>query len=205
MTSLKNVITAAAPLILASASPRRQELLSYAGIPIEICPTSIDETVAPQESAAHMVHRLALGKCEPLKARYPHRWILGADTTVVVDEEILGKPLDRVDARKMLEKLSGRNHMVLTAFAIQPPQNLDSISAPVVEVVSTKVLFTKLLPQDIELYLDSGESFDKAGGYAFQGKGAAFIERIEGSHTNVIGLPLSNVIAALRRLGAWFN
>lgn len=185
-------------LVLASASPRRQELLEMLGIDLIIEPSGIDESYRPGESARDHALRLSLEKARDVSAKHPGLWVLGADTIVVVAGEILGKPADKEDAREMLVKLSGREHVVITAFALVFRQT----GAEYSQAVESRVTFNPLEEDELQWYLGTGEPYDKAGAYAVQGKGAAFIKEICGSHTNVIGLPLSEVVEALRKTGA---
>lgn len=185
-------------LVLASVSPRRQELLEMLGIDLVIEPSGIDESSRPGESPRDHALRLSLEKARDISERYPGLWVLGADTIVVVDGEVLGKPEGKEDARQMLLKLSGREHVVITGFALVFKQTNVEYS----QAVESRVIFNPLEEDDIQWYLGTGEPFDKAGAYAVQGKGAAFIKEICGSHTNVIGLPLSEVVEALRKTGA---
>ena len=185
-------------LILASASPRRQEILSSAGIDFEIVPTEVDESVAGRESPKKHVLRLARMKAmEGIRVK-DGEWVLAADTVVVIDRKILGKPRDRGDAAKMLRFLSGRDHRVITGYCILRGSSRKSREGAVV----TRVRFKALSPKEIRWYLDTGEPFDKAGAYAIQGKAAFMIKEIHGSYTNVVGLPLTEVVEALADLGA---
>jgi septum formation protein len=200
-------------LVLASRSPRRRELLERAGYQAAIVPAEVDETPRRGESPRRYVRRLAKEKARQvarrLRAEAP-ALILGADTVVVLDGEMLGKPIDRDDGRRMLRLLSGRRHEVLTGFAVLhasgPPAAAGekaSRRAHVASgVVSTRVEFKALDDVEIDAYLDTGEPFDKAGGYAIQGAGAFMVRRIRGSHANVIGLPVCEVVEALRAAGA---
>lgn len=172
-------------LILASTSPRRQQLLKQLEVNFDIVPVDIDESVLPGEKAADYVIRLAkekaLAGAKVSSYRLP---VLGADTTVVVAEQILGKPKDKQDFINMMQSLSGRTHLVLTAIA------LISDKTSLHDLVSTEVTFRSMTLSEIETYWESGEPQDKAGGYAIQGIAAKFIERINGSYTAVVGLPL---------------
>jgi septum formation protein len=185
-------------LILASASPRRQEILSSAGIEFEIFPTEVDESVAGRESPEKHVLRLARMKAVEGTKRKEEQWVLAADTIVVIDGKILGKPRDLRDAAKMLRLLSGRDHRVITGYCILRGSSRKSREGAVV----TRVRFKALSPEEIRWYLDTGEPFDKAGAYAIQGKAAFMIKEIHGSYTNVVGLPLTEVVEALIELGA---
>jgi septum formation protein len=182
-------------LVLASQSPRRQEILTRAEIPFLVRPAEVDEAPLAHESPEQHVRRLARRKAEAIAAR-PGDVVLGADTVVVVDGEILGKPEDRTDAEQMLRKLSGREHLVITGVCLRAPDKT------VVEVESTLVRFTVLSEEDIHYYAASGEPLDKAGGYAIQGLASKFIDRIEGCYFNVVGLPVALVYRKLRELGA---
>jgi septum formation protein len=183
-------------LVLASASPRRAELLARLGLDPTIRPAHVDESPHPDERPADLVVRLAATKAAAVVD--PHRddeVVLAADTEVVVDDRVLGKPRDRDDAAAMLRSLSGRTHEVVTGLAVQR-----GASARLTQV-TTRVTFRALTATEIDWYLATGEPSDKAGGYALQGAGAVLVERIEGSDTNVIGLPLAETVALLREAG----
>jgi len=181
-------------LVLASASPRRRALLAELGIPFEVMPSDVPETRRPDESPRGFAQRVAREKALEVARRRPDAVILAADTIVVVDTDVLGKPRNRDDARRMLRTLSGRSHRVLTAVAVvHGPGAIDEC------VVESGVEFRHLEPDDIERYLDSGEPFDKAGAYAVQGLAKQFIVAVRGSHSNVIGLPMDEVTTLLRR------
>ncbi len=184
-------------LILASASPRRRELLRWLGVEYVIDPVVVDEEPVLNESAGDLVRRLARAKAEAVSVRRPADWILGADTIVEIDGSVLGKPDHAATARAMLEKLSGREHRVFTGFALLRPGG----SVSVEDVVVTLVRFRSLSPAVIASYVATGEAEDKAGSYAIQGAGAAMVASIEGSFTNVIGLPLLEVARALSQMG----
>jgi septum formation protein len=185
-------------LILASASPRRAEILRNAGIPFEIRATEVDESRLPDEAPAQYVRRLALAKAVSAADRNSelgdHALVLGADTVVVVDTDILGKPVSPDDARRMLARLSGRSHQVHTGVALL---QISGKQQRVVEEV-TRVHFTHLSDQEIKDYIAIGEPFDKAGAYAIQGIGGRYVTRIEGCYFNVMGLPLARVWTLLR-------
>ena len=181
-------------LILASASPRRAELLAQAGFEYTVDAADVDEQVMPGESANAYVTRVAHAKAVEVASRNPAgAMILAADTAVVVDGEIFGKPRHAADATRMLTRLSGAVHDVLTAVVI--------LTAGVerVEVVRTRVHFIDLTAEDIAWYVDTGEPEGKAGAYAIQGRGARFVDWIEGSWSNVVGLPVATVCQLLRR------
>ncbi|HKQ50851.1 MAG TPA: Maf family protein [Pyrinomonadaceae bacterium] len=172
-------------VLLASASPRRAEILRAVGWPFEALATDIDETMAEGESAAGAVERLALGKALAALERKRAPLVLGADTTVVVDSLILGKPNDDGEARRMLRLLSGRWHEVVTGVAL-----LGEGGRRAVAHERTSVRFAALSDAEIEWYVESGEPMDKAGAYAVQGRAALFIEEIRGDYWNVVGLPV---------------
>jgi septum formation protein len=185
-------------LILASASPRRKALLEQVGIEIEVVPSGVEETVRKNEDPRDHVRRMAREKTEAVASRFPDRWVIGADTTVVIDGEPLGKPQTQKDAREMLSLLSGRIHQVLTGYAIAMKKESLFVS----DVVETRVRMKHLSLEEISWYVRTGEPFGKAGAYAIQGAGAFMIEGIEGSYTNVVGLPVCQVLESLRALGA---
>jgi len=185
-------------IILASASPRRAELLESAGIRFTVVPGHIDETPFPGEQPVDHVLRLAREKGAEVAGREEGRFFIGADTIVLCDGEIMGKPRDNDDARRMLVKLSGRTHQVITGFAVLDKAMGNTVS----RAVSTDVTFKKLDDAEIDAYVATGCPLDKAGAYAIQGGAAYMVERISGSYTNVVGLPLCEVVGALRDLGA---
>ncbi len=182
------------PLVLASASPRRQALLAQLGIAFSVEPAHVDESAQPRESPRTYVARLAQTKAEVVSARHPGSLVLGADTTVALDGVVFGKPKDAEEARAMLSRLAGRTHRVLTAVATAGPRRA-------VQAVETRVTFARASPEALAWYAASGEPLDKAGAYALQGLGGFLVERISGSHSNVIGLPLSETLALLRAGG----
>jgi septum formation protein len=191
-------------LILASSSPRRAEILRQAGIAFEICAAEIDETVLPGETALEMVARLAEAKARAITAQMDARIreciIVGADTTVELDGEILGKPRDTANAREMLARLSGRTHHVLTGiFLLRLPGNASRAA-----VEKSAVTFAPLSEKEIDAYVASGEPLGKAGAYAIQGLAGRYIPKIEGCYFNVVGLPLARLYTLLRELG-WQN
>jgi septum formation protein len=175
-------------IVLASASPRRSELLRAAGIDFDVQPANIDEATIPGESPADYVLRLAESKARVVYEFDPGRTVLAADTVVVVDGQMLGKPADEHDAKRMLRALSGRTHQVLTAVsAFHPGGIVDT------RVDETAVEFAPLSDDDIDWYVSSGEPMDKAGGYAVQGLASRFVTRLHGSYSNVVGLPVALV------------
>ena len=190
-------------LILASRSPRRAELLTLVGARFDVAPADVDEAPLPDERAEAHVLRLAEAKARAAAARRddwsdPHgdkeTLILGADTIVTLDREILGKPADRAEAARMLRSLSGRVHEVWTGLFLYDPAHARGVG----EAVRSIVKFARLSPEDIESYVATGEPLDKAGAYAVQGYGAVFVEAIEGSYSNVVGLPLGHLRHLLR-------
>jgi len=191
-------ITISGRLILASASPRRIEILKLMGLDFDIMPGNIDETFRPEETPREHVLRLSEEKALSVALRHPDAWILGADTVVVVAGEILGKPRSPEEATKMLEKLSDRAHEVLTGFCITRPNR----GVRIREVVESAVLFRKIAPDEMAWYTGTKEPYDKAGAYAVQGMGGCFIREIRGSFSNVVGLPLCAVVDALKRVAA---
>ena len=186
------------PIVLASASPRRSELLESAGIAFRVAPADICEDPFPDEDPVDHVLRLAEEKARAAAAATEGRFFLGADTIVLCDGEIMGKPKDHADARRMLKKLSGVPHEVVTGFSVFDRERKGAVC----EAVRTKVYFKTLRDEEIDGYIATGCPFDKAGGYAIQGGAAHMVQKIEGSYTNVVGLPLCEVVETLRRMGA---
>lgn len=186
------------PLVLASASPRREELLRSLGLSFTILPAHIDETWQEGETPAAHVRRLAREKAAAMAVKHPQAIVLGADTIVALDGLILGKPKNRKQAREMLQRLSGRTHTVFTGFALAQ----ESRNVATTRVVRSAVRFKVISPDEMGWYIASAEPYDKAGGYAAQGMGASFIKSIRGSYTNVIGLPVCEVLEELKKLDA---
>jgi septum formation protein len=185
-------------LILASASPRRAEILHNAGYAFAVVSSAIDETPIPGETAEAMVQRLADAKAELVAARsVGPAIVIAADTAVIIGTQILGKPRTTEDARQMLRSLSGVTHSVVTGVSLVRLPDGERRSF----VEATRVQFSTLTPEDIEDYLATGEPFDKAGGYAIQGRAGRFIPRIEGCYFNVVGLPLARLARELAELG----
>ncbi len=184
-------------LVLASGSPRRQQLLAWLGIPYTVDPPAVDESALSGESAVEMVRRLAHSKATVVAGRRRGDWVLAADTIVEIDGEMLGKPADAEDSARMLARLAGRQHRVVTGFALCAPGG----ALRAADVVVTRVRFRPLDPGTIARYVETGEPEDKAGAYAIQGRGAGLIDSIDGSFTNVIGLPLVEVARALDEAG----
>jgi len=182
-----------APLVLASASPRRRELLAAAGYQFEVVPSEIPEIPQTGEAPETFAQRIAREKASDVARRRPGAYVLGADTVVVVDGILLGKPTNRADARRMLRALSGRAHRVLTGVAlVTPAGTVDSA------LVESRVEFRALSASDIEAYLDLEEPYDKAGAYAVQGYARQFIAAVHGSYSNVVGLPMELISELLR-------
>ena len=197
-------------LVLASASPRRQELLRNAGIPFTVSPTNIPERPQAGEKPRDCAERLAREKTFAGLAQHPGQPVLGADTIVVIDGEILGKPRDEADALRMLRLLSGRTHQVITGVCLVGPQlktgdrELETRFEDTRSEV-TRVTMTTFTDDDIRAYIATGEPMDKAGAYAIQGRASRWIPRIEGDYFNVVGLPLALVYRMLQEhgLAAW--
>ena len=185
-------------LILASASPRRAEILHDAGISFTVLSSAVDETPYANETPQQIVQRLAAAKAELVSARaVGSAIIIAADTVVVLDKQILGKPRSTDEARRMLEMLSGRTHSVITGVTLLKLPEMERRQF----VETTLVHFARLTSEDLSRYLATGEPFDKAGAYAIQGHAGRYIPRIEGCYFNVVGLPIARVVAALRELG----
>jgi septum formation protein len=194
-------MSARLPLVLASASPRRRELLARAGVAFEAAAAEIDERMRPGEDARAAALRLAAEKALEIARRLgpaPPRFVLGADTLVVLDGEALGKPRDAEHAVELLRRLTGRRHQVVTAVALTASDALSVQS----RAVESDVVMRPAGEDEIRAYVAGGEPLDKAGAYAAQGEGRRFIARIDGSETNVIGLPLDETLALLRAAGA---
>jgi septum formation protein len=183
-------------VILASASPRRRELLSLIGIVHEVRPADIDESLLPGEKPAAHAERLARTKAHTIAEREPDAVIIAADTIVVVDGDVLGKPADQAAARAMLKRLSGRTHVVLTAIAVARGARTESA------VESVDVTFRAVTDDEIGSYIATGEPMDKAGAYGIQGFGATIVERVDGDYFSVMGLGLRRLIELLDRVGA---
>ena len=182
-------------LVLASASPRRQELLRNAGITFEVQPAHIPENPLPGEAAKDCAERLAREKALAVARQRPHDIVLGADTVVVVDGQLLGKPSDAADAERMLRMLSGREHRVITGVCLVVS------GKPSVASETTLVTVSEIADKDIADYVAGGEPMDKAGAYAIQGIASRWIPRIEGDYSNVVGLPVALVWRMIRQTG----
>jgi septum formation protein len=196
------MIDAAHPLLLGSGSPRRREILATLGLPLTVAAAVVDETPRPAEPPLDYLARVTLDKLAAV-ARLPEAAgagaVLVADTTVILDDRPLGKPIDEAEARAMIRALSGRAHRVSTCFAVAAPADVSR--AVHQETVTSRVVFRDLDEDEIAAYAATGEGLDKAGAYAIQGIGAFAVARVEGSYSNVVGLPACEVIAALRATG----
>ncbi|MBE9541818.1 MAG: septum formation inhibitor Maf [Proteobacteria bacterium] len=180
-------------LILASSSPRRSYLLDQAGLTFTVIPSSFDENTISPSTPEIYVKALAEAKAADVSKAYPESWVIGADTIVVIDGKILGKPDSKEQARTMLKRLSGKTHQVHTGYCICCRDRERSFS----DTVKTDVLFKNLADNEIEWYINTSEPFDKAGAYAIQGLGTFIVKSIKGSYTNVVGLPVCEVIEFL--------
>lgn len=183
------------PLILASASPRRAQLLEQIGLRFRVQPADINETVAVGESAEHYVERLAREKAQRVASQNPGSLVLGSDTSVVLDGEVLGKPASAAAAQAMLARLSGQTHQVMTAVALAQGERCQS------SLVVTSVSFRLLAESEIRAYVASGEPMDKAGSYGIQGLGGIFVSELKGSYSAVVGLPLQETARLLAEAG----
>lgn len=182
-------------LVLASASPRRLQLLSSLGLELEVSPVDIDETPAPAEDPAALALRLAAAKAAAAATRHPGQVVVAADTVVALGEETLGKPADTAEAQAMLQRLSGMRHEVFTAVAARRDQHSGS------RLSRSEVDFRALAPAEIEAYVATGEPMDKAGAYGIQGVAAVFVSRLCGSYSGVVGIPLHDTAELLRDFG----
>lgn len=186
-------------IILASQSPRRRELLALVGIDHEIMPADINEDVRPGEQAVPYTERLAREKAAVIASKHPDAYVIAADTTVVVDGDILGKPVDAADARAMVKRLSGRSHTVCTGIAVAHGERIESA------VEQVGVTFRALTDAEIAAYVETGEPMDKAGAYGIQGWGATIVERVDGDYFSVMGLGLRRVVELFERLGVQYG
>ncbi len=184
-------------IILASKSPRRKYLLEQAGLQCSIIPSHFDESSIPISDPASYVKTLAEAKAGDIPKEYPQNWIIGADTIVVINDKILGKPKSKDQARNMLKQLSGQTHHVYTGYSILCMDKGRKFS----DMVKTDVIFKELTDREIEWYIHTKEPFDKAGSYAIQGLGTFLVKKVNGSYTNVVGLPVCEVIEVLIREG----
>lgn len=183
-------------LVLASASPRRQVFLRDLGWEFQVIASNTDEGCVPGESPEEMVRRLAAAKASDVWARAGAHWVIGADTIVVIDGDVLGKPADELEAKRMICTLQGRTHVVMTGVTVIRP---DGVSISRVE--KTEVTFRTMTEDEAEAYVEQKESMDKAGAYAIQGKGTMLVERVNGCYFNVVGLPLECLSRMLAELG----
>ncbi|MDD4357311.1 MAG: Maf family protein [Smithellaceae bacterium] len=186
------------PLILASASPRRKELLHSVGLKFKIIESDVDESYIAGESPQSHVRRLSRAKAAAIAKQNPKALVLGADTIVVIDDLILGKPKNKKQAREMMQRLNDRRHIVFTGFTIA--RAFSGLSKT--RVIRSAVRFKKISAEEMDWYANCSEPYDKAGGYAVQGMGAYFIKAIHGSYTNVIGLPLCETLEELQKIRA---
>ncbi|HET7613085.1 MAG TPA: Maf family protein [Gemmatimonadaceae bacterium] len=186
-------------VVLASQSPRRRQLLDLIGIRHEVRPANIDETPRPREAPRRHAERLAREKASTIATRDPDLITIGADTVVVINRKVLGKPADAAEAAWMLEMLSGREHTVITAVAVARGRKIRSA------IEEVKVKFRRLRPDEIEAYIATGEPMDKAGAYGIQGFGATIVEHIEGDYFAVMGLSLVRLVGLLRDVGVRYR
>ncbi|HET8797278.1 MAG TPA: Maf family protein [Thermoanaerobaculia bacterium] len=184
-------------VILASASPRRRELLDSIGLRFEVRPSHVPEVHEEGEAPEEYVARLSRDKAHALASQFPSEWVIAADTTVMLGEQLLEKPVDKADAARMLAAIAGRTHVVYTGVTLQ---NIERDWRDT-RVAESEVRMLPLSQEDIAWYVRTGEPLDKAGAYAVQGIGAMFIESIHGSYTNVVGLPLATLFQMMRRAG----
>jgi len=184
-------------LILASKSPRRSDLLKQAGLTFSIIPSEFDESSVTMSDPDSYVRTLAKSKATDISKKHPDCWVLGADTIVLIDDSILGKPESKDEARSMLKQLSGKTHQVITGYCLC----CQTKNAIISETVKTDVHFKTLSDTEIEWYIQTGEPFDKAGAYAIQGIGTFLVKSINGSYTNVVGLPICEVMEVMVKEG----
>jgi septum formation protein len=183
--------------VLASASPRRRELLASIGAEFDVIPSHIPEIRGEGEAPEEYVARLSREKAAAIAAKHAGRWIIAADTTVLLGDQLLEKPADAADARRMLAAIAGQTHIVYTGVTLQNAEQAYHDT----RVAESEVRMLSLEPRDIAWYVETGEPLDKAGAYAVQGIGAMFIDSIHGSYTNVVGLPLALLFRMLRKAG----
>jgi septum formation protein len=186
-------------VVLASSSPRRRELLNLIGIAHEVRPANLDESMRPRETPRRHAERLARDKASAVAMRDPDLITIAADTIVVINRKVLGKPVDKADAARMLAMLSGREHTVITAVAVSRGKKLRSA------IEEVKVKFRRLREEEIEAYIATGEPMDKAGAYGIQGFGATIVERVEGDYFAVMGLPLVRLVGLMREVGVVYQ
>jgi len=191
------VLTVTGGLILASQSPRRKFLLEQAGLPFTVVVSRVNESSVAWSDPVRYTRDLALAKAGEVSDRFPDSWVIGADTIVVADEELLEKPVSRDDARRMLRRLSGRPHEVYTGFSVVQRRSGHVYG----ETVRSEVFFKPLSDAEIEWYVHTDEPYDKAGAYAIQGLGSFLVKAVSGSYTCVVGLPVCEVLAYLSEIG----
>ena len=182
-------------IILASASPRRKEILENANVKFDVIKSTIDEVILDQELPSQVVMRLAFEKCMDIASKNENDLVIGADTIVVLDNIILGKPKDKEDATSMIKKLSGKTHQVITGISLV---NLN-VNKKIIDYVVSNVKFKDLSEEDIKDYIQTNESLDKAGAYGIQGYGAMLVEEIQGDYFNIVGLPISRLSDLLKK------
>ena len=186
-------------IILASASPRRKELLEKINLKFEVDASDCEENIDPGLEPRKIVRQLSIQKAKTVEARHKNSIIIAADTVGVMGDRILGKPHTKNEARKMLHEISGKSHLVITGFSI-----IDTTTDKIVtRTVDTRVYIKKLTREEIDAYVKTGEPLDKAGAYAIQGRGAVMVEKIEGDYYNVMGLPLNALTEALKKFGIY--
>ena len=183
------------PLILASASPRRRDLLQNLGLTFDVIPADIDETPLQNETPENLVNRLSTQKAAAIAAQHPDALVIAADTVVTLDSDVLGKPVDKEESKRFTQHLSGRTHRVYTGHAVQRGEEVAAC------VISTEVTFRDLSSREISWYVATGEGMDKAGGYAIQGYGATLVSEICGCYFNVVGLSVANLLELTQTLG----
>lgn len=184
-------------IILASSSPRRKVLLKQLGLEFDVVPSDVGEKLNPRLGPRHQVEALALQKAEAIAKRFDDAIIIGADTLVALGDEVLGKPKNHQEAKRMLKKLRGRQHSIVTGFVL-----IDTLQKrTIIKSVETKVWFRKITPQEMANYITREKPLDKAGAYALQDLGAIFVEKIEGDYFGGLGLPLYTLAKELRKLG----
>jgi septum formation protein len=186
-------------VVLASSSPRRRDLLNLIGIAHEVRPPNLDESMRPREAPRRHAERLARDKASAIAMRDPDLITIAADTIVVINRKVLGKPVDKKDAARMLTILSGREHTVITAVAVSRGKKLRSA------IEEVQVKFRRLREEEIDAYIATGEPMDKAGAYGIQGFGATIVERVEGDYFAVMGLPLVRLIGLMRDVGVVYE
>ncbi len=194
-------VQSAEKFILASASPRRAELLKRAGLPFEVRVSDVEELQFESDSARELCEKNAYSKADSVAQKYPGQWVIGADTLVVCESKVYGKPIDLAQARQTLEILSGKRHEVITGVALVKKKNGSQCSQKVFSVV-TEVAFRNLSPEDISAYFSKTNPLDKAGAYGIQDHGEMIIEGIKGSLSNVIGLPVEELMEQITKLGS---